>query len=260
MSKKNYYKIGECDLKELSRLAKLCIGSRTLVEYSRLTGLSTSFLSRIVNASENLARPTKRSLLRFTGEDDGYAENGVTSGQLLAAAGYETDEVDEQKSKPEPASEGDGLTAADAIVSFYSPKSPFSPVTMLINALLKRGMTARFDLNFRPSAFSIGKAGRELTALPAFCPEEQKAKDSVKVAVMTSLITSIQRSSDAYLVMTDNLKLYDEFKDVLPPIEGKTLSILYTADYEGFSKQTFIGQKNWICDGKSKGLTVDLVD
>ncbi|MCD7759181.1 MAG: hypothetical protein LUH52_05580 [Bacteroides uniformis] len=57
-------------------------------------------------------------MLRFTGEDDRYAENGVTSGQLLIAAGYDPDEVDEQKSKSEPDSEGDGLTAADAIVSF----------------------------------------------------------------------------------------------------------------------------------------------
>lgn len=49
----------EYEAEKLANLARLCIGNRTLVQFSAESGLSVSFLSRLINGKLN-SKPTKK--------------------------------------------------------------------------------------------------------------------------------------------------------------------------------------------------------
>ncbi|MCD8013349.1 MAG: hypothetical protein LUG99_09265 [Lachnospiraceae bacterium] len=263
MKNTNIEKRTGVDLEELSRLSRLCVGSRTLVDYSKLTGLSTSFISKIVNASDNLARPTKRSLRRFTGANNEYAENGITAEQLFTAAGYEPDETD----NPEPcfprAAQNSGLRAADAVASVYSSKSPVFPLEVVLKALVGKGMVPDFTISFKPSSFTIkGNSEEELTVIPALCADNEK-RAIVESTAMANLVTSFRNDRILYFFLTDNQLLYEDLCSLLKPSEEKIISVLYTADDKEITDQKFIvsdEQMRWIRDnGQIKEMPLSLV-
>jgi len=75
------------NLAEVARITKLAIGSRSCVDFANESGLSISFISRLINC--NLPSiPSRKSLLKIAVA----SEERVTCEQLLIAAGYEVDD------------------------------------------------------------------------------------------------------------------------------------------------------------------------
>ena len=75
------------DKGKLAELSRLAIGGRTLREFANVSGLSEGFLSRLTTGKLQSA-PTRRSLSKLTA-DSSWPQNGITFGDLMAAAGYE---------------------------------------------------------------------------------------------------------------------------------------------------------------------------
>lgn len=77
------------DENELARLARLCLGSTSTVDFSKRSGLSRSFLSAVLNANLR-GQPSRKSLEKMA-KPEAQPQNGITAAQLLKAAGYESD-------------------------------------------------------------------------------------------------------------------------------------------------------------------------
>ena len=77
------------DANELARLARLCLGSTSTVDFSKRAGLSRSFLSAVLNANLR-GQPSRKSLEKMA-KPEAQPQNGITAAQLLKAAGYESD-------------------------------------------------------------------------------------------------------------------------------------------------------------------------
>lgn len=103
------------DWDELARLSRLCIGSSSIREFSERTGLSRAFLSAIRN-NKLRGVPTRRSLCRMTSQE-AKPENGITSRQLLRAAGYSDDtdaeDISAEQTKKRREFSGDFLDAVE---------------------------------------------------------------------------------------------------------------------------------------------------
>ena len=86
-------------------LLRLVIGSRSIQDFCKDSGLSRAFVSKAINCS--CSQPTKRSLFRILSAD---VKSTVTLNQLLDAAGYEpmeelpyiTPQVKRKKTKLQP--------------------------------------------------------------------------------------------------------------------------------------------------------------
>lgn len=234
------------DADKLSDLARLCIGSRSLVDYCEKTGLSQSFVSRICNG-KLVNAPTKRSLARFVGPENEHAENGITLDMLMLAAGYSPLLTDEPDITDKSDQTTENLSVSDAVPMFCTSQSPILPMNLLLNVLIEKGMEPKFTLDFKPGTFTIrSKEVGTIVGIPAFSVAKEEV-GAIQLSVLQRIILALNESRQGrtlYFVITDSEEVYEKLIDILPKVDDVNMSILYTADYHGFSKQIFISSDN----------------
>ena len=93
------------DEKKFQELLKKAIGERSQVEFSKLTGIGTAWLNRLIRG-KNSSLPRGETLEKIAGASEGR----VTLEELMEACGHEMAEYEEKK-KNTP----DSLKARDRI-------------------------------------------------------------------------------------------------------------------------------------------------
>lgn len=209
----------------LAELSKLAIGGRTLKDFSKISGLSEGFLSRLTTGKLKSA-PTKRSLVKLM---SCKPQNGITLNDVMNAAGYQFEgAINEQKEEnilPENIS-----TAAFA-----------SYITAA--ALEKSGQLEQDYLlrNRRDIFIIMPKQGKDIIGIPAFCFNDSSVDDEIKDIkwrLMMALSIYQDESKDKFFVILTNQKsLYENFdKNKIVGIDGE-FYIALTEDCMNFSEQ-----------------------
>lgn len=234
----------EYDSKKLADLARRAIGTRSIAEFCDETKLSKSLVSRILN-EKLVSAPTRRTLYRFAGTN-AKPQNGVSLGDMLIASGYEAVTEDFLVNEFEN-EERERVNIAECIQLYYS-QFPALGLNLLLNVLTNKGHVEIYSIDFAQGTFSIKVKPLEnqytnIVAIPAFCNDNSKTT-AIHVAVLTSLISSINVhpiKESLFLVMTDNMQMYQLLLSSLPVLQNMKLAILLTKDnYEEFSKQDAI--------------------
>lgn len=247
----------------LADLASRAIGTRSVSEFCFETKISKSFVSRILNG-KLVNAPTRRTLYRFAG-NNAKPQNGVTLGDMLNAAGYETTTVDLSRSDGYEIEESEGLSLAEGIQLYYSQSHALG-LHLLLDVLITKGYGPTYSIDFEPGMFSLKIKSLEnkyssIVAIPAFCNADSEII-AVQVAVLTNLISSLNVhlvSESLFFVMTNNMQMYRLLLDTLPVLQNMRLAILLTnADFNGFSMQDSINLGAY--DNKSEEFPLILCD
>ena len=210
----------------LAELSKLAIGRRTLKDFSKASGLSEGFLSRLTTGKLKSA-PTKRSLVKLM---SCKPQNGISLNDVMNAAGYQFEgiikEHEEENNLPENIS-----TAA------YAPY-----ITAL--TLEKSGQLEQdYLLRNRKDIFVImPKQGKDIIiGIPAFLfhndSVDEEIKD-IKWRLMMALSIYQDESKDKFFViLTNHRDLYNNFdKNKIVGIDGE-FYIALAEDCMNFSEQ-----------------------
>lgn len=236
-----------CDYELLSELGRQAIGTRKIESFCQTSGLSKSFVSRLVNR-KLIAPPTQRSLHKFAGPA-AEPQNGVTAMDMLRAAGYtvaETDGDQVDAAFKNVTGLKDSLPLMDGISLYYS-QSPAFGLNLFLNVLVDMGLGMRYSIQFQPGMFSIqaNSIQMQLIGIPAFCMDEQGIK-AVRLSAMQRFVMALDmypKEESLFFILTDQVKLYELLRDSFPVIEGVKVAVLLSEDYERFSKQVTLGSR-----------------
>lgn len=177
------------DSQELAKLARLCLGSSSTIEFSQRTGLSRSFLSAVLNANLR-GRPSRRSLKKMA-SPNAQPQNGVTEEQLLRAAGYDPDDLAPVPAAEAPAAQK-GSAFLDEVQQYCAADIDrmCAAAQCMVGELIKRNTSPKFTLSVERSWVSISE---ELLndeppllhiCIPAFVPEEHMVPVAVPAALL----------------------------------------------------------------------------
>lgn len=225
----------EYKAEKLANLARLCIGNRTLVQFSAESGLSVSFLSRLINGKLN-SKPTKKSLNRIAYPSYGKAQNNVTYLQLLEAAGYHLE--DEQVKK--------AVAEAQNSVPEYARKLSFSISFMIDNLIDSNEIGLDFNIQTYNSIgwFVISSMNLRILCVPIICEESEVFEKKQMAAVNFMVAVTTQKNLDKYYILTNQENFSDEIKTVLPKLPGIDVFILETFDYQKISGRKLVYEDN----------------
>ena len=217
------------DREKLAELSKLAVGGRSLKEFSKLSGLSEGFLSRLTTGKLK-SPPTRRSISKLISEKTN-PQNGVTISEVMKAAGY-------------PFSAGENIIKNNdnhevPDVVFTAAFAPY--ITAL--ALERSGQLEQdYSSRNQKDIFTISpKNGKEIIGIPAFCKENFSLEDEIKYIqwrlIMALSICKSDRKDKFFLIVTNQKKLYDNFdKEKIPNFDGE-FYVALTEDYTRFSRQ-----------------------
>lgn len=204
------------DPQELAKLARLCLGPASTVEFSQRTGLSRSFLSAVLNANLR-GRPSRRSLKKMT-SPNAQPQNGITEAQLLRAAGYDPDALTPVSVAEAPKAQKDSVFLEE--IQQYCAADIDRMCTAaqcMVGELIKKDDLPRFTLSIERSWVSIlekpmnGKPPLLHICIPAFVPEEHLIPFAVSAALL--LFGEAQRQYKGqnvqFHILTDSESLFD---------------------------------------------------
>lgn len=174
------------DAAELARLARLCLGSTSTIQFSQRTGLSRSFLSALLNANLR-SRPSRRSLEKMT-SPNASPQNGITEAQLLKAAGYDSDC---QISSSTPATPK-ASTFLEDVQRYCAADIDHMCVTAqyMVGELIKKGDSPKLIISVENGLVSIsenpsnGEQHLLHICIPAFVPEDHLIPFAVSAATL----------------------------------------------------------------------------
>ena len=209
----------------LAELSKLAIGGRTLKDFSKISGLSEGFLSRLTTGKLKSA-PTKRSLVKLM---SCKPQNGITLNDVMNAAGYQFEgainEQQEENILPENIS-----TAAFA-----------SYITAA--ALEKSGQLEQdYLLRNRKDIFIImPKNEKKIIGIPAFLFNNDSVDEEIKDIkwrlMMALSIYQNESGTKFFVILTNQRDLYKNFdKNKIIGINGE-FYIALAEDCMNFSEQ-----------------------
>ncbi len=248
----------ECDFKLLADLGRHAIGTRSISDFCKETGLSQSFVSKLINGRLTSV-PTKRSLYKFAGPSS-HPENGITAERLLLAAGYSLSDIESEKNNHSTAKNFSGMSLADSIANYYA-RTPTAGLELFLNALISKGYGMNYIVSFQPGLFTIKETSpvsmlnNELVVIPAFC-EDPAGMKAVKISALQRCVLALNfpREQDAlYFIITNNRQMYNSLS-TLSVISTMNMSILFTEDFENFKLQMILQPES---DGYKPSNTKD---
>ena len=223
------------DRERLAELSKLAIGGRSLKEFSKLSGLSEGFLSRLTTGKLK-SPPTKRSISKLISEKTN-PQNGVTISELMKAAGYPFyvgEKIIENKKNEVP----------DIVFT-----AAFAPYLTAL-ALEQSGQLEQDYLSRnQKDIFTISpKSGKEIIGIPAFCKENFSLEDEIKYIqwrlIMALSICKTDLKDKFFLIVTNQRSLYENFdREKIPNFECE-FYVALTEDYKKFSRQRPVSTMN----------------
>lgn len=215
----------------LAEFAQKCIGPRSITEFAKMSNLSSSFLSRLINGKLP-ARPSQRSILKLVN----CAPRGVVSlSEVLNAAGY-VYETSNYNSKTFEEIFGE--------VPSYAKDRAFT-LTLLINALAAKDyVDNRMDITLQSGLFVIKQThNKDIIGLSAICDF-----DSVKVlsqSIKMSFLMAIDLFKEelktiCFVIITNQDVIYEEFGKDITFDKDMEIYTLLTKDYRSFSNQRIV--------------------
>lgn len=217
----------------LALLAKECIGPHSLKEYSAMSGLSLSYLSRLTNA-RLLSQPSRRTIYRLAMPVYGVRAGKIRFSELLEAAGYEP--VDDAElmdgTKKEESRADDAAVPAIAW-------SPMYPLCIFLNGLVARGdWGTKINVSIQAGLYEISGNGRAIAAIPAFCKDSEVELKIKNVGLSLIMAFSVLNAEEKdYYILTDSRRLYEEFEDRFPTLPDINVYVALTEDYIEYTRQ-----------------------
>lgn len=241
---------------ELVNLIKKAIGSRSIVRFAELSGLSTSFLSRLLN--NNLpSRPSKRSLCKMAKVE---FENGVTLDKIFEVAGYIEGE---ERGTMRLFSSLGGIGKTETVPQYA--RTVTYPMSLLVNTLAQQNrFDMQFDISVQPGLFEVKIKTRNemIVGLSAIC-EAEKEKASFS-ALQLSLIMAInmynqQLKDKCFVIITNQETIYNTFGNGLQFPNDMKLCVVLTNDYHSFCKERWVESECLNEGGSDKEKTYQFV-
>ena len=221
----------EYDALELANLLKKFKGEKTTTDFSKETGVSITYLTKLLNGNSP-SRPSKKYLRRIAFPEFGNRSSDVSYEDLLKAAGYSDVEIDTAV-----------LLKDSGIRLPAEAKRKSFPISFMIDNLLESGeISCGFDIHNAENNgwFVINTAQSKILCVSALydCTEiedkEQKTAHDFMVATLT------QENLDKYYILTNQRKLVDDIKKVLPKLPGIDLYVILTDDYHTISERKLV--------------------
>lgn len=222
----------EYDATKLAELLRKCRGTRTTTEFSKETGVSITYLTKLLNGNSP-SRPSKKYLRRISYPK--YGQNNscdVSYEALLRAAGYSDEEIDTAV-----------VLKQSSIELPIEAKRKSFPISFMIDNLFASGeINNGFEIfnSDDDGWFTINTMESKILCVPALydgaelIDKEQRIANDFMIAVLT------QKNLDKYYILTNQRNLVDDIKKVLPKLPGIDLYILITNDYHTISERELV--------------------
>lgn len=212
-------KSADFDRDRLQTLVNLAKGERSIVEYSRDSGVNRELIGELVSGKSK--RPPTRTSLSKLVSASAMPRANITLYDLLDAAGYPAEE---------PASK---LSLGSAIAAVCS--SPHLALMMLLDLLKQRMATSDFDAELYGSWFLIKErnSNQKFVGINAFCDKSSYAEVtcfSMLTLVLETLTKSEHRediSNWTYFILTNDSLVFESAKH-LPRLGGRPTVVLFT--------------------------------
>lgn len=225
MSKKNL----NCNYALLAEYATAIKGKRSIGDLVLESGLSRSFVSKIINQNL-LSVPSKRSL-KMLSDVPGH---NISYTALLEAADYDFVESDTDI-------EVETVSFEKAASDYYSEKPASFALGLLLDLLVKKGFTESFDVKFTTDNFYIKPSDKtfEVVGIPVFFSNNADVEGACLIAIRKFIdaIYKIGELASYIYLITDNSAAYQYMIKVLPPSPKGFVYVSYTNDYKHFMKQ-----------------------
>lgn len=199
---------------ELARLARLCLGSTSTVDFSKRAGLSRSFLSAVLNANLR-GQPSRKSLEKMA-KPEAQPQNGITAAQLLKAAGYEPDSQPMAADLVTPA-KLDSSAFLDEVQRYCAADIEDTCISAqcMVGELIKRDTSPSLTVNMRDGRVIITEEKPDSDSplyhicIPAFVLDEHLVAYAVSAAVLRlGEIKNEYKGYDArFYILTNNESL-----------------------------------------------------
>lgn len=230
-----------CNMELLAELGSKLIGKQRIDDFCKETGLSRSYVSRLLNKRLD-AKPRRRSILRMFGN---YANerNGVTINDLLTAAGYDSEKGNLSDETTTQYADDGLLSLSDSIAIHYAENPTFG-LSLFLNALIKMHYEHVFTIAYQPGMFTVKPNSEEhvLCVIPAFCYDPQGLK-AVVLSALSRIIMALNfphnLSNTYYFIMTNRKEIFDEFRNY-KVIENMKLSVLLVGNQENEIKNQYL--------------------
>lgn len=230
--------------KLLANLGKKILNGQQVEEFCRETGLSRSFVSKLINEKLD-AKPRRRSLLRMIGENCS-SRNGVTAKELLLAAGYYYSEPHDKNEVPVNKTDCGSLPLADVISVHYAP-SPTCGLSHFLDGMINHGYGRLFNIRYQPGMYRIilESTQQEFIVVPAFC-QDSSGITAVKVSALERVVMALNFANDFsrtfYFVITNQKTIFEDLRN-FRVLEKMLLSVLLVDDENtGFADQFLLTQ------------------
>ena len=219
----------------LAELSKLAIGGRTLREFANQSGLSEGFLSRLTTGKLASA-PTRRSLSKLTA-DTSKPQNGITLGDMMAAAGY-------PYTAPEP-KKAISFTSGDGKAVPAEVQNTAFPAYLTASTLEASGkLGQRYSSENQREMFVISsRGGKDIVGIPAFCAldaVEDEIRETKRNLLMAYSIFADGIKDKFLVILTNQPEFYKNFDKGKLIGTGGEFYIVLTEDFQSFTEQRLV--------------------
>ena len=230
------------DVKKLAEQVRLAIGERTLSSFAEQTGVSKSYVSKILNQKLPVSSPPSRKILiKMADSEIAAPRNGITLSDLFASCGYNTSELEEKQDKEESLWMPE---ISSVIKEYYSNVLPMTAVSILLNGLALNGMGNSMIVETKNNYFRISIAESEETyvGIPAFGHKKEAFVFMHATVLGILLVLSDRRENTTFYVLVDNEQFYQYLISHLKASADMKLAVLYTQDYMFIASEQKIGE------------------
>lgn len=229
-------------------------GTKSSREFACETDLSESFVSKAVNGLQK-SRPSKRTLLKLL---RAKTEQPVDRRKLAKAAGYEEMELEADTGADVENTQNVPPLSAAAVITRYYGEDHFTAMSELQRALAEHGMKGDIASCFyrEPGYFEITDmtTHQVYVGINAYLKptdtsgDEDGAKNGIDDSAVFSIAFSVGLTYNRVImsegakdkivyIMTDNERVYEGCRSVLPKNKTKATVVLLTDDHQGFHKE-----------------------
>lgn len=219
----------EYDAGKLAALLRLCKGDRTTTDFSKNTGVSITYLTKLLNGNSP-SRPSKKYLRRIAYPEFGKAQGNVSYFDLLRAAGYSDDENEKIPAK------------SNIAVPDFAKRRSF-PIAFMIDNLTAAGeIGSGFNIqNYDHDGwFIIDSMNSKILCVPAIYDGAENVDRKQRIALNFMVAATTQTDLDKYYILTNQRNFAEEIKTVLPKLPGIDLCVIETLDYQQISERKLV--------------------
>lgn len=227
-------------------------GTKSAREFADEADLSESFVSKAVSGRQ-MSRPSKRTLLKLL---RAKTEEPVDRRELAKAAGYEQLELEADTGADAEDTENVRPLSAAAVITRYYGEDHFTAMSELQRALAEHGLKGDISSCFyrEPGYFEITDmmTGQVYVGINAYLKRAENGEEDTEIKIDENAVFSIafavgstynrvimsEGAKDKIVyILTDNERVYEGCRSVLPKDKTKATVVVLTDDHQGFRKE-----------------------